>query len=128
ENLAAQHCKRDRGWSLVGSALRPSCGFLLRLDGLVSSTAVACPSGLRSTPRKRVRGQLLRGFKSHRHRHAEGPPTRFTWEVPRHFCRCWDLGGAARNERRRLPPPPRLEPTRLPNAPASRTDSLTQRG
>ena len=32
-------------------------------------SAVACPSGLRSTPRKRVRGQLLRGFKSHRHRH-----------------------------------------------------------
>ena len=29
---------------------------------------MACPSGLRSTPRKRVRGQLLRGFKSHRHR------------------------------------------------------------
>ena len=35
----------------------------------VTYPAVACPSGLRSTPRKRVRGQLLRGFKSHRHRH-----------------------------------------------------------
>ena len=32
------------------------------------SSAVACPSGLRSTPRKRVRVQALRGFKSHRHR------------------------------------------------------------
>ena len=30
--------------------------------------AVACPSGRRSTPRKRVRVQALRGFKSHRHR------------------------------------------------------------
>ena len=36
--------------------------------GPVTSSAVACPSGRRSTPRKRVRGQLLRGFKSHRHR------------------------------------------------------------
>ena len=43
----------------------------------VPSSAVACPSGLRSTPRKRVRGQLLRGFKSHRHRHVEGPPHAF---------------------------------------------------
>jgi hypothetical protein len=39
--------------------------------GQVPSCAVACPSGLRSTPRKRVRGQLLRGFKSHRHRHSD---------------------------------------------------------
>ena len=31
--------------------------------------AVACPSGLRSTPRKRVWVQAHRGFKSHRHRH-----------------------------------------------------------
>jgi hypothetical protein len=29
---------------------------------------VACPSGLRSAPRKRVLGKLNRGFKSHRHR------------------------------------------------------------
>ena len=36
--------------------------------GPVRYPAVACPSGRRSTPRKRVRGQLLRGFKSHRHR------------------------------------------------------------
>ena len=39
-----------------------------RRPGPVTSSAVACPSGRRSTPRKRVRGQLLRGFKSHRHR------------------------------------------------------------
>ena len=35
---------------------------------LVTCSAVACPSGLRSTPRKRVWGRLHRGFKSHRHR------------------------------------------------------------
>ena len=34
----------------------------------VPSPAVACPSGLRSTPRKRVWVQAHRGFKSHRHR------------------------------------------------------------
>ena len=34
----------------------------------VTSPAVACPSGLRSTPRKRVWVQAHRGFKSHRHR------------------------------------------------------------
>ena len=32
-------------------------------------SAVACPSGLRSTPRKRVTGKTVRGFKSLRHRH-----------------------------------------------------------
>ncbi len=36
----------------------------------VPSAAVACPSGLRSTPRKRVWVHALRGFKSHRHRHS----------------------------------------------------------
>jgi hypothetical protein len=34
----------------------------------VSSLLVACPSGQRSAPRKRVLGKLNRGFKSHRHR------------------------------------------------------------
>ena len=34
--------------------------------------AVACPSGRRSTPRKRVRVCALRGFKSHRHRQRVG--------------------------------------------------------
>jgi len=29
---------------------------------------VACLSGQKSTPRKRVLGKLNRGFKSHRHR------------------------------------------------------------
>ena len=33
---------------------------------------MACPSGLRSTPRKRVWVQAHRGFKSHRHRHRLG--------------------------------------------------------
>lgn len=37
---------------------------------LVESSAVACPSGQRSAPRKRVWGQPHRGFKSHRHRHG----------------------------------------------------------
>src|SRR5262249_25219645 len=35
----------------------------------VGSTAVESPSGRGRTPRKRVRGQPLRGFKSHLHRH-----------------------------------------------------------
>ena len=37
------------------------------------SPAVACPSGLRSTPRKRVWVQAHRGFKSHRHRQPNAP-------------------------------------------------------
>ena len=43
--------------------------------GPVTYSAVVCPSGLRSTPRKRVRVQALRGFKSLRHRseHAKRP-------------------------------------------------------
>ncbi len=56
----------------------PSCGgfasFPLCLIPfvaiLVISAAVACPSGQRSAPRKRVWGQPHRGFKSHRHRHT----------------------------------------------------------
>ena len=36
----------------------------------VISPAVACPSGLRSTPRKRVMVHRHRGFKSHRHRQS----------------------------------------------------------
>ena len=36
----------------------------------VMFSPVACPSGQRSTPRKRVWGQLHRGFESHRHRHG----------------------------------------------------------
>ena len=42
--------------------------FLAPLRRPVPSPAVACPSGLRSTPRKRVWVQAHRGFKSHRHR------------------------------------------------------------
>ena len=45
-------------------------GFRDARGGPVTSPAVACPSGLRSTPRKRVWVQAHRGFKSHRHRHA----------------------------------------------------------
>jgi hypothetical protein len=33
---------------------------------------VACPSGLRRTPRKRLWAQVHRGFKSRRHRHDLG--------------------------------------------------------
>jgi hypothetical protein len=62
-----------RGHDLA-EAVVDACGwpwgnrFGRRTRAPVRSSAVACPSGLRSTPRKRVRGQLLRGFKSHRHR------------------------------------------------------------
>ena len=59
-----------------GHPWRPGHGrrrFLGRPRPLVPSSAVACPSGLRSTPRKRVWVQAHRGFKSHRHRH--GPST-----------------------------------------------------
>ena len=44
-------------------------------DSRVTYFAVVCPSGLRSTPRKRVRVQALQGFKSlhHRHRNAQQP-------------------------------------------------------
>ena len=48
-------------------------GFLRQPPARVASSTVACPSGLRSTPRKRVWGRLHRGFKSHRHR--QGLPT-----------------------------------------------------
>jgi hypothetical protein len=37
----------------------------------VPYSTVACPSGLRSTPRKRVRVYALRGFKTPRHRQQE---------------------------------------------------------
>ncbi len=47
--------------------------------GPVTSSAVACPSGQRSTPRKRVWGQPHRGFKSHRHR--QGVLTKLRAEV-----------------------------------------------
>ena len=40
----------------------------------VSSSTVVSPSGRGRTPRKRVMGQLIRGFKSHHHRHSSGPP------------------------------------------------------
>jgi AcrR family transcriptional regulator len=36
---------------------------------------VESPSGRGRTPRKRVMGQPIRGFKSHLHRHPEGPPS-----------------------------------------------------
>jgi uncharacterized membrane protein YeaQ/YmgE (transglycosylase-associated protein family) len=39
----------------------------------VTFPAVACPSGLRSTPRKRVWVQAHRGFKSHRHPPTQNP-------------------------------------------------------
>jgi tRNA(adenine34) deaminase len=43
----------------------------------VSSAAVESPSGRGRTPRKRVRGQPLRGFKSHLHR---------SWALPVRCC------------------------------------------
>ena len=58
--------------------LGPAGRFLRPPTPRVASPAVACPSGLRRTPRKRLWAQVHRGFKSHRHRHAEIPvlPTR----------------------------------------------------
>ncbi len=55
---------------VLAGGVRCTAAFVLRgaSNGPVACCAVACPSGRRSTPRKRVRGQLLRGFKSHRHR------------------------------------------------------------
>lgn len=54
---------------------RPSAeyGFRHRPTRPVESLSVACPSGQRSTPRKRVWGQLHRGFESHRYRFTKGP-------------------------------------------------------
>jgi hypothetical protein len=74
------------------------CRPLRVLKTLVISSAVACPSGQRSAPRKRVWGQPHRGFKSHRHRHT------FSWDLGgrpagpdgslRHRHKIlWDLGG-----------------------------------
>ena len=65
-------------------------------------SAVACPSGLRSTPRKRVRVYALRGFKSRRHRsrpakmpgrypHGTGP-ARCPSQFPSHLA--WKLDGS----------------------------------
>ena len=51
------------GRAIRGTGLRP--GTLL--------AEVACPSGLRSTPRKRVWVKVHRGFKSHRYRQSKGP-------------------------------------------------------
>ena len=52
-----------------GRAARPALPLLRRAARIrVSSPAVESPSGRGRTPRKRVRGQPLRGFKSHLHR------------------------------------------------------------
>ena len=50
----------------------PLTGFLTGPDPPVPSSAVACPSGLRRTPRKRLWVQAHRGFKSLRHRQPDG--------------------------------------------------------
>ena len=57
---------RDPSWT----PLNPGLGAIstAHVAARVPSPAVACPSGLRSTPRKRVWVQAHRGFKSHRHR------------------------------------------------------------
>ena len=46
-------------------------GFVRLLGPPLLFAAVMCPSGLRSTPRKRVWVKAHRGFKSHRHRHED---------------------------------------------------------
>ena len=47
--------------------------LLVRGERQVCSAAVESPSGRGRAPRKRVRGQPLRGFKSHLHRHLGLP-------------------------------------------------------
>ena len=55
-------------------------------ESQVSSAAVESPSGRGRTPRKRVRGQPLRGFKSHLHRHLTSANVRSA-----HFLRLVSL-------------------------------------
>ena len=57
------------------------------LPGWVSCSAVACPSGLRSTPRKRVTANTVRGFKSLRHRHTTSENS----QVNCYLCVCWGV-------------------------------------
>ena len=67
----------DMGGGRVAQVWRSSdvavpVDFGTPVEAPVTSPAVACPSGLRSTPRKRVWVQAHRGFKSHRHRQRAG--------------------------------------------------------
>ena len=60
-------------------------------------STVPCPSGQRSTPRKRVRVNALRGFKSHRHRTIRAPSLTGLFDL-----RCLlDLGGITPFAKRR---------------------------
>ena len=90
---------------VVGGVLADECGTLLQRvlrgppghvptvgwtrliapTGPLLCSAVACPSGLRSTPRNVVWGQLHRGFKSHRHRQVVSQETTKDPNSPRGF-------------------------------------------
>ncbi len=93
---AAEARRRWRSLRSSGPGPRPTLDVLDRLIGAtgrdplrpgprdrfrpappspVPFPAVACPSGLRRTPRKRLWVQAHRGFKSLRHRHAKQPLT-----------------------------------------------------
>ena len=58
--------------AVQGSRASGLCGYAAEP---VPSSAVACPSGLRSTPRKRVWAQVHPGFESLRHRGYVATPT-----------------------------------------------------
>src|SRR5918996_987873 len=67
---------------LVYGAVDPKAGavgFSSRPGRSGNLAAVACPSGLRTTPRKRVWGQPPRGFESHRHRPSDQRICGSTW-------------------------------------------------
>ena len=68
--VLADECQQAIVMFFANRRLAPSrcCG-----ESQVSSAAVESPSGRGRTPRKRVRGQPLRGFKSHLHRPYGSP-------------------------------------------------------
>ena len=78
----------------AGGVLRQAASVTVPVAGR-SAHAVACPSGLRSTPRKRVTVQPVRGFKSHRHR----PPSATSLQVrPCWGVAAWSSGPSGRRD------------------------------
>ena len=58
----------DESTALLDGVLRRATAISAHRRRPVAFPAVACPSGLRRTPRKRLLAQANRGFKSLRHR------------------------------------------------------------
>ena len=65
---SAARCSSSSSRAPAPAAVPPEGASRPPSDGLVPSSAVACPSGLRRTPRKRLWVKVHRGFKSLRHR------------------------------------------------------------